>query len=214
MFLLLSPYIPNVIGEYRDNVILAKCDERIQQYRMGPVFIQLQNQTTSLPISGWNVSFQHVRHEFIFGCNCYNLDDYNETGYNESYRESFKQLFNLAVLRFYWGEYEPEEGNFSAAAEHTNTTRDWCLQNNITCKGHPLAWSREGINPSWLPWDNDTLMIETLENRVTTTVSKFQGEIDYWDVVNEPIHTIPFGQLISIYCSNHLRKMLYITPFF
>ncbi|MHA1276800.1 MAG: endo-1,4-beta-xylanase [Candidatus Helarchaeota archaeon] len=194
-FLLFSPYIPNFIGAFRDNQLLAGCDERIHQYRMGPVFIQLQNQTTGLPLTNWNLSYQLVKHEFVFGCNCYNMDEYNETGYNESYRNYFNQLFILAVVPFYWNAYEPEQNSFPTEAFKVNHTRDWGLQNNITLKGHPLLWSREYTYPGWLPLENDTAMLELMETRVRTIVSKYTGQIEYWDVVNEPIHTEPFAHL-------------------
>ncbi|NVM55723.1 MAG: endo-1,4-beta-xylanase [Candidatus Helarchaeota archaeon] len=112
----------------------------------------------------------------------------------------------MAILPFYWPGYEPTEGSFPTEAEKINASRDWCLQNNITLKGHPILWSREQSPlvwfstqyPDWLPVDNDTLMMEALENRVTGVVSKFEGQIDHWDVVNEPIHTIPFAHMSRV----------------
>lgn len=194
IFLLLSPIIPNLIGEFRDNQLLAGCDDRIQQYRTGPVQIQLRNQTTGVPIQGWNISFTHIKHDFIFGCNIYAFDSFSEPGYNQLYRDYFENLFNLAVIGFYWSSYEPTQGIFPTES-NINATIAWCKQNNITTKGHPLAWTRPAGTPSWLPLDNNSLMADLLQNHIETIVSKYKTLIDHWDVVNEPIHTETFAQL-------------------
>jgi endo-1,4-beta-xylanase len=194
IFLLLSPIIPNLIGQYRDDQLLAECNDRIQQYRTTFIEIKLENSTDGTPIEGWNVSFDLIKHEFIFGCNIYAFDSLGNATLNEAYRNYFKNLFNFAVLPFYWKAYEPDEGNF-VVEPWTNDTIDWCIQNNITLKGHPLVWTRSYGIPDWLPLDNDSLMLETIENRITSLVYKYRDTIEYWDVVNEPVHTETFAQL-------------------
>ena len=189
IFLLLSPYIPNLIGEYRDDQLLAGCDARIQQYRTGPIQIHLENASDGTPIQGWNVSFTHVKHEFFFGCNAYAFNSFANSSDDDTYKDFFKNLFNLAVIGFYWPSYENPQGIFHE--NKINATITWCIQNNITTKGHPLAWTRS--IPNWLPLDNNTLVAELLENRITTIVSKYKGLIDHWDVVNEPAHTATFA---------------------
>ncbi len=192
IFLLLSRYIPNLIGEWRDDQLLAECDARIQQYRMGSIQIQFLNATDLTPIQGCNVSFTHIQHEFIFGCNAYAFDSFGNATLNDLYRTYFKQLFNLAVIGFYWIAYEPTQGSFPTEPS-INATIAWCIQNNITTKGHPLAWARPAGKPDWLPLDNDSLMAELLQNRITTIVNKYKNLIDHWDVVNEPAHTETFA---------------------
>jgi GH35 family endo-1,4-beta-xylanase len=59
---------------------------------------------------------------------------------------------------------------------------EWCRRNDVVAKGHPLAWNF--VDPPWLPRDWDEAMKLQLE-RVGKIVSRFQGEIRYWDVVNE-----------------------------
>jgi len=199
LFLLISPYIPNYIGEFLDNQLLEECSERIQQYRTGPVSIRVQF-INGTPVQNWNISFTQIRHEFLFGCNIYSFDSFNNItypGFNEAYRLYFKNLFNLAVLPFYWSSYEPSSGLFPTESG-INQTLVWCSQNNITAKGHPLVWSREAGTPSWLPLDNDSEMIQLLQNRISTLVTKYKNQIEYWDVINEPTHTNSFAHLSEL----------------
>ncbi|MHA1311798.1 MAG: endo-1,4-beta-xylanase [Candidatus Helarchaeota archaeon] len=196
VFLLLSPYIPNLIGEYQDNLLLSHCNDRIQKYRTGNIKIKLQY-LNGTPIPNYNLSYDLVKHEFYFGCNIFSFDSFygaDKTGYNESYRTYFKKLFNFAVLPFYWREYEPVQNRFPTE-NWLNKTIDWCLKNNITMKGHPLVWSRYYGVPTWLPLENNSLTLNLLHNRITKIVSKYKDKIQMWDIVNEPVHTHTFGHL-------------------
>ena len=183
IFLLFSPIIPNLIGEYRDNQLLADCDARIQQYRTDILQIRLKNGTDGTDIQGWNISYELIRHEFLFGCNIYAFDSFGNATLNNAYRNYFENLFNFAILPFYWSSYEPNEGEFPKEA-WVNSTIDWCVEHNITMKGHPLVWTRPYGKPDWLPLDNDSEMLDLVENRIKTLVNKYQDTITYWDVVN------------------------------
>ena len=194
IFLLLSPYIPNFVGEYNDELLLAKCEEYIQQYRTGTIKIKIEF-ANGTPASNYNVSYEHIRHNFIFGCNLYAFDSFNDVqnpGYNDLYKSYFSNLYNFAVLPFYWAGYEPTQGNFPTDSRIYDMI-NWCQLNNITTKGHPLQWTRS--NPSWLPLDNDTEMYLLIENRTKTIITNYMDRINYWDVVNEPTHTIPYAGL-------------------
>ena len=193
IFLLLSPIIPNFIGEMLDNQLLSECENRINQIRKTTIRIQIQY-ANGTPVQGYNVIFNQIDHEFFFGCNIFSFDSFNKTGYNETYREYFKRLFNFAVLPFYWRTYEPEEGVYPTEAR-INNTLNWCLQNNITTKGHPLVWTRIYGKPDWIFSKNNTELIKILEKRVKSLITKYKDKIKYWDIVNEPIHTEPFAGL-------------------
>ena len=196
IFLLFSPYIPNLIGKFQDDILLDQCDDRIQKYRTGKIMIQLLF-SNGTPLTNYNITYKHIRHEFHFGCNIFSFDSFNGAqyaGYNESYRIYFKNLFNYAVLPFYWRIYEPEKGVFPKE-KWLNNTLDWCLKNNITTKGHPLLWTREAGIPDWISLENDTLVYYMIQNRVSSIVHKYRGKIQNWDVVNEPAHTRTFAGL-------------------
>jgi len=67
----------------------------------------------------------------------------------------------------------------------------WCTENHIRPKGHPLCWHE--VPAPWL--DAKTLEdVKTLQlGRITREVTAFNGLIDIWDVVNEPIRMPDFN---------------------
>lgn len=204
-FLLVSPYIPNPLGAFLDELVLAQASARIQQYRTDIVRLRLEF-ANGTPIQGWNVSYNLTQHEFLFGCNIYSFDSFGPPSYNQLYRTYFKNLFNMAVLPFYWKPYENPQGVFPTESSINNTIQ-WCFQNNITMKGHPLAWSRPSGVPDWLPLENPALVRQLLEDRITQIISKYGDNITYWDVVNEPTHTETFGGMNPL--ENVLQPLLW-----
>jgi GH35 family endo-1,4-beta-xylanase len=103
----------------------------------------------------------------------------------EQYRQRFTSLLNYCTLGFYWASYERERGK--PHYEYTDQVAAWSCEHGITCKGHPLVWDHPAATPGWLP--DDPKEIEQLSTtRVREIVSRYQGRIDIWDVVNEATH--------------------------
>ncbi|MBI4328029.1 MAG: endo-1,4-beta-xylanase, partial [Chloroflexi bacterium] len=134
-------------------------------------------------IAGASVKVEQVRHDFLFGCNCFRFGRIRDPQREEEYRRRFAALLNYATLGFYWPYYEPDRGK--PIYDYTDRVADWCRQNGLTCKGHPLVW--DFADPRWLP--KEFAEIRALSNaRVRDLVARFKGRIDIWDVVNEPTH--------------------------
>ncbi|KKK67518.1 hypothetical protein LCGC14_2953260, partial [marine sediment metagenome] len=72
--------------------------------------------------------------------------------------------------------------------ETIKNTIEWCKENGITTKGHPLVWTHSAGVPRWLSKFPVSLTEELLKARVIDIVSGFEGKIDIWDIVNEPIN--------------------------
>ncbi|MBK9926937.1 MAG: endo-1,4-beta-xylanase [Anaerolineales bacterium] len=60
-------------------------------------------------------------------------------------------------------------------------------QNNMVVRGHTLVWHSQ--LSSWVENGNFTRdeMIAILKDHVTTVVSHYRGQVEYWDVVNEAV---------------------------
>ncbi|MFX0099457.1 MAG: endo-1,4-beta-xylanase [Candidatus Hodarchaeota archaeon] len=199
--LVLSPVIPNLIGEYNDNQLLNGADARINEYRKGEMVLHFQHANGSA-MNGTGVIINQTRHEFIFGCTFFNYNSGSFTSaQNDSYNNYFENLFNLAVLPFYWSGYEPQQGVFPSDGRLDEMVK-WCRSKNITTKGHPLTWRNPTGYPNWLP-DDDGAVVDLLQNRIENLTSSYSGRIDIWDVVNEPTHLPTFGnQPLDQFVSN------------
>jgi GH35 family endo-1,4-beta-xylanase len=95
-------------------------------------------------------------------------------------------LFNYATLPFYWGSYEKTQGH--TAVQRLTEMATWCRDHHIIVKGHPLVYALS--YPGWAPKDAAGV-IPLLQGRVTDLITRYDGLINIWDVVNEAITTAP-----------------------
>lgn len=203
IFMLISPLVENPVGRYLDDRLLDDIDARIEEVRTGEFTVRLVD-SQGKPLSGREVSYRLVRHDFIFGCNLFALGRLPGESRNRLYEEYFGNLFNTAVLPFYWRQNEPERGRL-VRTEELKRMLDWCDKNRITPKGHPLAWRNPAGHPGWLPDDRDR-KARLLEGRIRYCVRTYRDRIRLWDVVNEPTHLPPFTHDTAIdYVEDALR---------
>ena len=170
--------------------ILEGSKERIAQYRMSEAKVRVVDEKGN-PLSGIPLTVRQVKHDFKFGCNIFLWTD-ADADWQMEYRQRFVELLNYATLPFYWPSFEPEQGK--PIYEYMDRVSDWCNQNNIDCKGHPLVWNYSASQ--WLPNDLDEIK-RLSDERVKEIVSRYQGGIDIWDVVNEPTDPWRFDNLIT-----------------
>lgn len=176
------PWSRLTAGEPPDQEILAQAQDRIPQHRQGAGVVVVRD-AEGRPVAGATVQVEQVRHEFLFGCNLFRFGRLPTPELEQQYRQRFAALLNFATLGFYWPMYEPVQGRPQYA--YTDQVLDWCRQQGIRCKGHPLVW--DFADPRWLPREFEEIR-RLSHGRVREIVSRFQGRIDIWDVVNEPTH--------------------------
>jgi GH35 family endo-1,4-beta-xylanase len=168
--------------EQNDN-ILNQADTRIEKYRMGSASLKLLGPDGKSLKRGSSISIKQTRHKFLFGCNIFKLNKCRTPQDNAAYAEHFAELLNFATLPFYWWNYERQRGKPDDA--RTDEVIRWCKTQNITTKGHPLAWNY--AQSRWLPKDPEEAMRLQM-NRIERCTKRFKNEIDIWDVVNEATH--------------------------
>lgn len=175
---------------------LAVAQEGIETYRKSDARFEFVD-SEGKPLEGVKVEVEQVSQDFLFGNTAFDLarsDDVDDPEL-DAFKERFKALFNYAVLPFYWAPYEAKQGMPDWPI--TQASLDWCLENGIKAKGHPLGWTHPAGTPDWLL----ELPVETAytlyESRVRNTVAAFQGSVGTWDVVNEPTNTIPFAKVFE-----------------
>jgi len=160
--------------------ILNQVDARIEKHRKGNAVLSLVGPDGKSLDPGLSVEFRQRRHKFLFGCNIFKLGRCRTPDDNAAYEKQFAAMLNYATLPFYWWNYEREKGKPDDA--RTEEIVRWCKANNVTTKGHPLAWN--WVEPDWLPAESEAAM-QAQFDRIERCVRQFKGDINIWDVVNE-----------------------------
>ncbi|RYZ30125.1 MAG: 1,4-beta-xylanase, partial [Propionibacteriaceae bacterium] len=117
------------------------------------------------PLVDREVTVAQRRHEFLFGCIGFDFvahavgeDAADDRGSSSFFgasapaeavaglAEAWFELFDVATLPFYWGEFEPVRGR--PGTDRLMATARWFADRGATVKGHPLTWHTAA--PDWL----------------------------------------------------------------
>lgn len=142
------------------------------------------------PVSNTAVRFDQTSSKFLFGCGAFDAVDLQkkdlpaaERALLEERMEKWLKLFNYGTLPFYWGRYEPREGE--PMENETMKAAQWLKSRGAKVKGHPLCWHTSCAD--WLmDYPNEVILQKQLD-RIHRDVSHFKGTIDMWDVINEVV---------------------------
>ncbi|MEX2382694.1 MAG: endo-1,4-beta-xylanase [Opitutales bacterium] len=191
-----------------DPEVDQRIETGIEENRKGWGHILLvDDQGNSVPAA--TVSLQQTGHEFDFGCNAFLLQQLPEAAKNALYEERFSDLFNLAVVPFYWRDLEPRQGQTRFDADSKFIYRrpppdlvlDFCKRHNIKPKGHPLLWHL--FRPDWLSVE-ETDMRKSIRTRFEKIAERYRDQIPVWDVCNEA-QTFIHGDPSSHLPANHVE---------
>lgn len=176
--------------------LLAQARDNIERFRKSDAAITIRNRDGH-PLEGVRLQVNQVAQDFLFGNLAFELAerDGSANPHLDAFKDRFKALFNYAILPFYWSAYEPEQGQ--PQWQRIQRAIEWCRSNGITLKGHPLGWTHPAGTPSWLlDLPRDTAF-KLYEARIRNTVGGFKGTVGIWDVVNEPVNTIPMDRVFA-----------------
>ena len=150
------------------------------------------------PVADSDVRVKLVKHKFLFGCGANDFLPPEELTEEEranipltaeqqaianDINHKWLDMFNYGTMHFYWGMYEPVEGE--PRYDQYMRTAKYLTSKGVTLKGHPLCWHTVCAN--WLmDYDNATILQKQLD-RINRDVTAFKGVIDYWDVINEVV---------------------------
>ena len=141
------------------------------------------------PARNCPVRAEQVLHRFLFGCGAFDAvammktQDEARRAFLLERMEKWLALFNYGTLPFYWGRYEPVEGQ--TAYEETMKGARWLQQKGVRVKGHPLCW-HTACAPWLMQFSNEEILRRQLE-RIHRDVTAFRGVVDMWDVINEVV---------------------------
>jgi GH35 family endo-1,4-beta-xylanase len=181
---------------------LLKARQNIEEHRKGDVTIIIAD-IEGNPLSDVAVEINQITHDFLFGNIVFDIAGFQrDTGYKvDEFKKMYKELFNLAVFPFYWSAYESTPGKPQWL--RNQPTLEWCLENGITAKGHPLGWTSPSGTPGWLLKLPEETSLELYKARIFNNVMGFKGIINIWDVVNEPVNTVPWEMAMKDSANNN-----------
>ncbi len=181
--------IRKMLDDGRD-YYLKRADRDIEKYRKGDFAIKITE--NGEPLNGARVSYKMKKIDFEFGCNIFMVDQYDDAERQNTYYEQWKRLFNTAVVPLYWEGTEPEKGRLRYSKDVPNDIYrrpaadrvvEYCKENGLGMKGHPLFWHE--FIPKWLPDDWDELLA-LIEKRFKEISERYSEDISVFDCVNEP----------------------------
>ena len=109
-----------------------------------------------------------------------------DAAYAETLASEFNSVTPEIHLKWDFLHPEPDRYDFESADELV----DFALANGMAVKGHTLVWDQEFIDstPEWVASIDDPDELEaTLRDHISTVMKHFEGRVDRWDVVNEPL---------------------------
>ncbi|MEO9892408.1 endo-1,4-beta-xylanase [Aurantibacter sp.] len=170
----------------------VQIDERIERHRKGEVVLKLVDKAGK-PVKGASLAVHQTTHEFLFGCNLFVLGQLPTQELNTKYENAFTHLFNFATLPFYWGDFEPNEGQprFKEGSEYIwrrpppDELVKWCESHDIVAKGHALMYNRNVFMPDWTERNNPDIFLKQAKKHIKEIANHYKDNIAIWDVVNE-----------------------------
>lgn len=173
-------------------------ERNIAAHRKGRMRLRLMD-AEGRPLSGAQVAVDQMGHDFNFGCNIFLLDEMETEEKNLQYREKFREIFNYAIIPFYWKDLEPERGKPRYVADSYKVYRrpapdlalEYCDENGLRRKGHCLIY--HSFTPLWMPEDVPTQKRLT-EEHLREVAGRYAGRIQDWDVENENLCSLHFDR--------------------
>ncbi len=114
------------------------------------------------PLFNQEVTLRQTKHKFLFGTAAFDLVPLTNNEYSGKAKETAGlcaektiALCNAVTLPFYWGQFEPRQGQ--PRTEQIRRAAQWCAERNVTLKGHPLCWHT--MTADWLlPMSNAEIL--------------------------------------------------------
>lgn len=158
--------------------------EGIEKYRKGTFKLHFTKDAKKINI-------RQTKHKFLFGCTAFMLESFEVPEKEDKFKSLFLNLFNQAVVPFYWSDLEPEEGRVRFSKDSENIYRrpapdiviDFCREYNIEPKGHCLTWNC--FVPKWLEKYGSDDRKRILERRYKEIADRYGDVIPSFDIVNE-----------------------------
>ena len=187
--IVLKSYIENKEWLSRRNA------EGIERYRKGNFSLKFPTNSKKA------LKIRHKKHAFLFGCTAFMLDSFETPEKESEFKRLFANLFNQAIVPFYWSDLEPEEGKPRFSKESPkiyrrpapNVCLAFCEEYGIEPKGHCLLWNN--FLPKWFLEKNEAQKRTAIERRFAEIAERYADKIPSFDIVNESASNYRRGKM-------------------
>lgn len=185
--------------EIRDPEVERRIEHGISTYRKSDVRLRLLDRSGK-PVNGTSLEIRQQSHDFLFGANIFLLGGFDAPEKNARFEEAFTEVFNSAVVPFFWSDLEPQPGKLRFAADSPKIARrpppdvvlEFCERHQLVTKGHCLVWHQ--WVPKWLG-DDRQKAADLIDRRLQQIAQRYGDRIPFWDVVNEPMERYLFTKI-------------------
>ncbi|XP_018448450.1 endo-1,4-beta-xylanase 5-like [Raphanus sativus] len=157
-------------------------EQIINMTRKGAVRIRAVNSAGG-PVPNATISIVQNRLGFPFGC----AVESNILG-NQAYQDWFNKRFTVTAfgneMKWYSTEVVRGKEDYSTADAMVKLFK----QHGIAIRGHNIIWDNPIYQPSWVKTLNGPDLYNAVKRRVYSVVTRYKGQLDGWDVVNENLH--------------------------
>ncbi|MGD0389615.1 MAG: endo-1,4-beta-xylanase [Tepidisphaeraceae bacterium] len=171
-------------GRAADAPWRAEALQRIERIRKGDLDVYVTD-AQGAPVANATVHAVLRRHAFGFGT-CVDADLLvSKTPDALRYQQTILALFNRAVF-----ENEMKwQATWNGVPPDVDRALFWLRSHGITVRGHNLVWpSWRWLPPELKRYEKDPKKLREITARhITDMVGHFRGQLDEWDVVNEPV---------------------------
>ncbi|MED6134116.1 hypothetical protein PIB30_034431 [Stylosanthes scabra] len=157
-------------------------DESIERVRKSKVSFQITH-TNETALEGARVSIKQNKCDFPFGCGM-NFHILTSRKYQKWFASRFKFTTFTNAMKWYSTEEIQGQENYNIADAMMNFTKE----NGISVRGHNIFWDNEKMQPKWVKSLSPDELRQAAEKRINSVVSRYEGELIAWDVVNENLH--------------------------
>ncbi|CAH8329356.1 unnamed protein product [Eruca vesicaria subsp. sativa] len=154
-------------------------EESIHKTRKGAMRIRAVN-SAGEPVPNATISIVQNRLGFPFGCEVEN----NILG-NQAYQNWFTKRFTVTTfaneMKWYSTEVVQGKEDYSTA----DAMLRFFKQHGVAVRGHNIVWNDPKYQQRWVSSLTGNDLYNAVKRRVSSLVSRYKGQLESWDVVNE-----------------------------
>jgi endo-1,4-beta-xylanase len=146
-------------------------------------------------LAGAAISVRQIRNHFGFGGTirrwAFDTLKAGVDGVTQNYGETFLKYFDYATPEneMKWAYIQGDSVKGEPDWLKADSLVSFCQINDIKIRGHNLFWNeKKDWIPKWTWGLNSTDMKTAMQERITDAMTRYNGKLAQWDIVNEIIH--------------------------